>query len=76
MKIDSGVEALQELGAKNIQSTQVIESGVQALQEKTAEIGEAIEQAKLRTSPCRQCLRRRVVILTDPICRRTSSKDL
>jgi hypothetical protein len=76
MKIDSGVEALQELGAKNIQSAQVMESGVQALQEKTDEIGEAIEQAKLCTPPRRQCLRRRVVILTAPICRRTLSKDL
>jgi hypothetical protein len=51
MKIDSGVEALKEQGAKNTQLTQDMNSGVQALQEKTAGISDAIEQAKQRTSP-------------------------
>ncbi|KAF8507625.1 hypothetical protein JB92DRAFT_690694 [Gautieria morchelliformis] len=50
LKIDSGVEALQEQGAKNGQLTQDTKSGVQALQEMTAGISEAMEQAKQRTS--------------------------
>ncbi|KAF8532232.1 hypothetical protein JB92DRAFT_3103962 [Gautieria morchelliformis] len=50
LKIDSGVEALLEQGAKNSQLTQDMKSGVQALQETTAGISGAMEQAKQRTS--------------------------
>ncbi|KAF8514300.1 hypothetical protein JB92DRAFT_2919988 [Gautieria morchelliformis] len=45
LKIDSGIEVL---GAKLSQSTEDMKSGVQSLQERTAEISQAMEQAKLQ----------------------------
>ena len=64
LKIDSGVEALQEQVAKHSQSTQDMKSGVQALQRQTAEISEAMEQAKLRTSLAAIASSRGTLILT------------
>ncbi|KAF8478235.1 hypothetical protein JB92DRAFT_1856021 [Gautieria morchelliformis] len=48
LKIDSGIEVLQEQGAKLSQSMQDMKSGVQSLQRQTAENSQAMEQAKLQ----------------------------
>ncbi|KAF8527686.1 hypothetical protein JB92DRAFT_2865847 [Gautieria morchelliformis] len=47
LKIDSGVEVLQEQGAKLSQSAEDMKSGVQSLQRQTAENSQVMEQAKL-----------------------------
>jgi hypothetical protein len=76
LKIDSGVEALQEQGAKHNQSTQDVKSGVQSLQRQTADISQAMEQAKLRASHVSGVSKRGKLILKPSLCRGTSSKDL
>jgi hypothetical protein len=83
LKIDSGVEALQEQAAKNTQSiedvagsTQAIISNVQLLQSQNAHISEAIEAGRLRMLHAAGPSFRGTLGLTFSLCRRTTPEDL